>query len=86
MCYKKEKMMETIKLEFPDGIVECNILGSFQLREKDYIALVPSQDGDDVFLYGYVEKGEEIELRNLSEEEFTLAAQEFQRILEESEK
>ncbi len=78
--------METIKLEFPDGIVECNILGSFQLREKDYIALVPSQDGDDVFLYGYVEKGEEIELRNLSEEEFTLAAQEFQRILEESEK
>ena len=78
--------METIKLEFPDGIVECNILGSFQLLGMDYIALVPSQDGDDVFLYGYVEKGEEIELRNLSEEEFTLAAQEFQRILEESEK
>ena len=22
--------METIKLEFPDGIVECNVLGSFQ--------------------------------------------------------
>lgn len=78
--------METIQLEFPNGIIECNILGSFQAGERDYIALVPAEDGDDVFLYGYTEKNEKIELRNLSEEEFTLAAREFQRILEESEK
>ena len=78
--------METIKLEFPDGIVECNILGSFQVGGKDYIALVPAQEGEDVFLYGYTEENEKIELRNLSEEEFTQAAMEFQRILEESEK
>ena len=78
--------METIKLEFPDGIVECNIMGSFQAEGKDYIALVPAETGDDVFLYGYTEKDDKIDLRNLSEEEFTVAALEFQRILEESEK
>ncbi len=78
--------MDTIKLEFPDGIVECRILGSFQVEQKDYLALVPEADGEDVYLYGYVEKGEEIELVNLSQEEFQLVAAEFQRICEESEK
>ena len=77
--------MDTIQLEFPDGILECSILGSFQAGGADYLALTPPE-GDDVFLYGYTEKDEKIELRNLSESEFTLAAKEFQRILEESEK
>lgn len=78
--------METIKLEFPDRIVECNILGGFQVGEQDYIALVPEEGGDDVFLYGYREVDEKIELRNLSQDEFAAASREFQRILEESEK
>lgn len=78
--------METIKLEFPDRIVECNIMGSFQTEGKDYIALVPTEEGDDVFLYGYTEENDKIDLRNLSEAEFAVAAMEFQRILEESEK
>jgi hypothetical protein len=78
--------METIKLEFPDGLIECNILGSFQVEGKDYLALVPAEEGEDVFLYGYTEQDGKIELRNLTEEEFTVAAQEFQRIIEESEK
>ena len=78
--------METIKLEFPDGIVECRILGSFVLDEKDYIALVPSEDGDDVYLYGYRLNGEEVELLNLAPEEFERAAKEFGRIMGESEK
>ncbi len=78
--------METIKLEFPDKIVECNILGGFQVEDRDYIALVPTDGGEDVFFYGYKEIGEKLELRNLSQEEFTVALREFQRILEESEK
>ncbi len=78
--------METIKLEFPDGIVECNIIGSFQADGRDYIALVPAESGDDVYIYGYAEENEKISLRNLSQEELTVAAMEFQRILEESEK
>ena len=78
--------METIKLEFPDGIVECNILGGFQVEDRDYIALVPTDGGEDVFFYGYTEEKDKLELRNLSEEDFSVAAQEFYRILEESEK
>ena len=78
--------MDTIKLEFPDKIVECAILGGFQVEGRDYIALVPTDGGEDVFFYGYKEEGEKLELRNLSEEEFTVALQEFQRILAESEK
>ena len=77
--------MDPIKLEFPDGVVECNILGSFQVNDTDYLALIP-QDGEDVFLYGYTEADGKIDLRNLSESEFTLAAKEFQRIMEEFEK
>ena len=78
--------METIKLEFPDGIVECNTLGGFQVEERDYIALAPADGGDDVFFYGYTETVDKLELRNLSQEEFAVALQEFQRILEESQK
>ena len=78
--------METIKLEFPDGIVECNILGGFQVEDRDYIALVPTDGGEDVFFYGYTEEKDKLELRNLSEAEFSVAAKEFYRILEESEK
>ncbi len=78
--------MDTIKLEFPEGIVECHILGGFQVDDRDYIALVPADGGEDVFFYGYREKDDKLDLRNLSQEEFNVALQEFQRILEESEK
>ena len=77
--------MDPIKLEFPDGVVECSILGSFQVNDTDYLALTP-ENGEDVFLYGYTETHGKIDLRNLSESEFTLAAKEFQRIMEEFEK
>ncbi|MBR4308162.1 MAG: DUF1292 domain-containing protein [Oscillospiraceae bacterium] len=77
--------MDPIKLEFPDGVVECNILGGFQVNDTDYLALTP-QDGEDVFIYGYTETDGKIDLRNLSESEFTLAAKEFQRIMEEFQK
>ena len=78
--------METIKLEFPDGVVECNVLGSFQAEGTDFIALAPVNGEGDVFLYRYTEIEDKIELQNLSQEEFNVAAQEFQRILGESEK
>ena len=78
--------METIKLEFPDRIVECNILGGFPIADRDYIALLPIDGEEDVFFYGYKEVGGKLDLRNLSQEEFDAVIQEFQRILEESEK
>lgn len=53
-----------ITLEFEDGTeLECEIMGIFECGDKEYIALIPDDDSDDVYLYGYKE---------ISEEEFEL--------------
>lgn len=53
-----------ITLEFEDGKeVECEIMGIFDVEDKEYIALLPDDGTDDVYLYGYKE---------ISEEEFEL--------------
>ncbi|MEG0923748.1 MAG: DUF1292 domain-containing protein [Anaerovoracaceae bacterium] len=49
-----------ITLEFDDGAeVECEIMGVFDFEGSDYIALIPDDDSDDVYIYGYKEVGEE---------------------------
>ena len=60
----EEEEAEFITLEFDDGTeVEAEIMGIFDVDGKEYIALIPDDDSDDVYLYGYKE---------LSEEEFEL--------------
>lgn len=45
-----------ITLEFEDGQeVECEIMGIFDVDDKEYIALLPDDGTDDVYLYGYKE-------------------------------
>ena len=45
-----------ITLEFDDGVeVECEIMGVFDYDGKEYIALIPNDDTDDVYIYGYKE-------------------------------
>ncbi len=49
-----------ITLEFEDGKeVECEIMGIFDVEDKEYIALLPDDGTDDVYLYGYKEVSEE---------------------------
>ena len=49
-----------ITLEFDDGVeLECEIMGVFEYGEKEYIALIPLDDSDDVYIYGYKEVGED---------------------------
>lgn len=49
-----------ITLEFDDGVeVECEIMGVFEYDGKEYIALIPDDDTDDVYIYGYKEVGED---------------------------
>ena len=62
-----------ITLEFDDGAeVECEIMGVFDYEGKEYIALIPNDGSDDVYIYGYKEVGEEeFELVDIeSDEEF----------------
>lgn len=71
-----------ITLEFDDGeSVECEVMGVFEFEGKEYIALIPSDDSDDVYIYGYKEiDDEEFELIDIDDDE------EFQKVVEEFEK
>ena len=75
-----------ITLEFDDGVeVECEIMGVFDYDGKEYIALIPNDDTDDVYIYGYKEIGDdEFELVDIEDDdEFEKVVAEFYKIMEE---
>ncbi len=77
---------DVITLEFEDGVeVECEIMGVFDCNGKEYIALIPDDGTDDVYIYGYKEVGEdEFELIDIEDDaEFEAAVAEFDAIMDE---
>ena len=75
-----------ITLEFDDGVeVECEIMGVFDYDGKEYIALIPNDDTDYVYIYGYKEIGDdEFELVDIEDDdEFEKVVAEFDKIMEE---
>lgn len=77
-----------ITLEFDDGEdVECEIMGVFDVEGKEYIALIPEDGSDDVYLYGYKEVGEdEFELEDIEDDIlFEKVVAEFDKIVAEEE-
>ena len=77
---------DIITLEFDDGVeLECEIMGVFDCDGKDYIALIPLDDSDDVYIYGYNEVGDdEFELVDIEDENlFEHVVQEFEAIMAE---
>ena len=73
-----------ITLEYDDGVeVECEIMGIFEYAGKEYIAVIPLDDSDDVYIYGYKEVGEEdFEMFDIEDdEEFEGACAEFEAIM-----
>ncbi len=75
---------DIITLEFEDdSSIECEILGVFPLGEKDYIALVPLDDSDDVYIYGYQEYDDgTFEILEIDDDaEFDAAVKEFDDIM-----
>ena len=61
---------EVITLEFDDGVeVECEIMGVYEYAGKEYIALIPLDDSDDVYIYGYKEIGEDFDIIEIKEED-----------------
>ena len=77
---------EVITLEFDDGVeVECEIMGVFDYEGKEYIALIPDDGSDDVYIYGYKEVGEdEFELVDIEvDAEFEKVVAEFDKIMAE---
>ena len=83
-----EDEAEYITLEFDDGMeVEAEIMGIFEVEGKEYIALIPDDDSDDVYLYGYKEvSDEEFELIDIEDDdEFNKVVEEFEKLTAEEE-
>lgn len=79
---------EYITLQFDDSDdIECEILGIFDFEGKEYIALLPQDGTDDVYIYGYKElEDEEFELIDIENDaEFEKVAAEFELLSLEEE-
>ena len=80
---------DIITLEYDDGtVLEWEMMGVFEADGKEYIALIPQDDSDDVYIYGYKEVNEdEFELIDIEDDaEFERAVAVFdQLMLEEDE-
>jgi uncharacterized protein YrzB (UPF0473 family) len=77
-----------LTLEFDDGAeVECEIMGVFDCDGKEYIALLPEDGTDDVYIYGYVEVGEdEFDLVDIDDDaEFERVVAEFDKVVADME-
>ncbi|MBZ2174477.1 DUF1292 domain-containing protein [Schnuerera sp. xch1] len=77
---------EHINLVLEDGgEMECHVLGTFEVEDNEYIALVPIED-EQVFLYRYEEEDGEMDLINIEDdEEFEIASEAFYALFEEDE-
>ncbi|MDR1816041.1 MAG: DUF1292 domain-containing protein [Clostridiales Family XIII bacterium] len=83
-----EEEVMVITLEFEDGAeVEAEALGVFEVDGKEYIALIPEDGSDDVYIYGYNElEGDEFELVDIEDEaEFEKVVAEFDALMEDVE-
>lgn len=81
-----EEEADLLTLEFDDGTeIECEIMGVFDCEGKEYIALIPDDKSDDVFIYGYKEVGDdEFELIDIEDDnEFERVVAEFDKIVAE---
>jgi len=82
-AYEEEPMVVT--LEYDDGTeIETEVMGIFEVDGKEYIALIPDDDSDDVYLYGYAEVGDdEFELLDIEDEaEFEKVVKEFDALMD----
>ena len=80
--------VEYITLQFDDSDdIECEILGVFDFEEKEYIALLPQDGSDDVYIYEYNEiDDEEFDLIDIEDDAlFERVAAEFELLSLEEE-
>ena len=85
---RMEEMNEDMymTLSFDNGEEEeCLIIGVFEVDGKEYIALDPENEDDDIYLYGYKEiSEEEFELLDIEDDaEFESVSGEFARLMEQ---
>lgn len=76
----------TLTLEDNTELV-CDVIAYFPCDGKNYVALLPVDDPDsDFFLYRYEERGDEIELFDIEDDdEFDAASDVFDEMLDDAE-
>jgi uncharacterized protein YrzB (UPF0473 family) len=79
-----------ITLEYDDGVVmETEVLGIFEADGKEYVALIPDDGSDDVYIYGYKESEDdegEFELVDIDDDaEFQKAVAAFEEAIGQEE-
>ena len=85
-CGCEKDDADFLTLEFDDGKeIECEIIGVFDFEDKEYIALLPDDGTDDVYIYGYKEVGDdEFELLDIEDDnEFESVVAECERLTAE---
>ena len=85
--YNEECDQITLTLEDGSDLV-CDVISVFPVKDKNYIALLPSNEDPDaeIFLYRFIENGEEIELENIEDdEEFDMVSDAFDELLDAAE-
>lgn len=76
----------TLTLEDNTELV-CDVIAYFPCDGKNYVALLPVDDPDsDFFLYRYEERGDDIELFDIEDDdEFDAASDAFDEMLDDAE-
>ena len=85
MSFENEDM-ELVTLEFEDADpIDCIVLGVFECEGKEYVALVPQDTTDEVFLYGYREaEDDSFEVLDIEDDdEFERVQAAFEEIAED---
>lgn len=85
---KNNEELDQITLTLEDNSeLVCDVIAYFPCDGKNYVALLPVDDPDsDFFLYRYEERGEDIELFDIEDDdEFEAASDAFDEMLDEAE-
>jgi hypothetical protein len=85
-CHDEDCNCDTITLELEDGTSqEFIILDTVEYKKKHYVAMAPVE-GEEYFIYGYREEGENVEFYSLEDEkEFDGVAKLFDKRFAEEE-
>ncbi len=80
-----KEMTDVITLEFDDGEeVECEIIGTFDYADEEFIALAPDDGSGEVFVYAYEETEDGFEINEIEDDEkFEAVVKEFESLIEE---
>ncbi len=78
---------DVITLEFDDGEeVECEIIGTFDFQDEEFIALAPDDESGEVYIYAYAEVEDGFEINEIEDDEkFEAVVAEFEALVEAEE-